>query len=95
MDRVLNRISGTVWVDAEEFEIARAELSLGSQVDFLGGVIGCLKKLTFTMTRTRMDSGFWLNTVSVAEFEGRKVFSSLRVRNRSLCSDFQPLRRAG
>jgi len=94
-DRVLNRISGTVWVDAEEFEIARAEFSLGSEVQFLGGVIGCLKKLAFTLMRTRMDDGFWLNTLSVAEFEGRKVFASFRVRTRSQSSDFHPLRLAG
>jgi hypothetical protein len=94
-DRVLNRISGTVWVDAEEFEIAKAEFSLDSEVQFLGGVIGCLKKLDFTLTRTRMDDGFWLNTLSVAEFEGRKVFASFRVRTRSQSSDFHPLRLAG
>jgi hypothetical protein len=94
-DRVLNRISGTVWVDAEEFEIAKAEFSLGSEVQFLGGVIGCLKKLTFTMVWIRTTEGFWLNTLSVAEFEGRKVFASFRVRTRSQSSDFHPLRLAG
>ena len=95
MDRVLNRLSGTVWVDAEEFEIAKAEFSLGSEVQFLAGVIGCLKKLSFMMTRTRMEGGFWLNTSSVAEFEGRKLFSSIRVKTHSQCSDFHPLRLAG
>src|SRR5262249_43375511 len=29
VDRLLDRISGMVWIDAEEFEIARAELQLG------------------------------------------------------------------
>jgi hypothetical protein len=95
VDRVLNRISGTVWVDAEEFEIAKAEFSLGSEVQFLAGVIGCLKKLSFTMTRTRMSGGFWLNTSSVVDFEGRKLFSPIRVKTHSQCNDFHPLRLSG
>src|SRR5438552_3953776 len=31
IDRLLNRISGTLWIDAEEFEVARAQISLGSE----------------------------------------------------------------
>jgi len=53
----LNRISGTIWIDADEFEIARADVRLGSEVDLLGGVVGSLKKLAYTMTRTRVADG--------------------------------------
>src|SRR5437868_2850386 len=42
IDRLLSRISGSLWIDAEEFEIARAQISLSSEVDFLGGVVGSL-----------------------------------------------------
>ena len=45
VDRLLNRISGTVWIDVEEFEVARADIQLRSEVNLLGGVIGSLKKL--------------------------------------------------
>ncbi len=91
VDRLLNRISGTVWIDAEEFEIARAEISLGSEVDFLGGVIGSLKKLAYTMTRTRVGDGFWFNTLSTGDFEGRKLLDSTRIKTRSQSTNFRPL----
>src|SRR5216684_4151526 len=42
-DRFLNQIAGTVWIDAEEFEIARAKIHLKSEVALWGGMIGTLK----------------------------------------------------
>ncbi|SPE57265.1 conserved exported hypothetical protein [Verrucomicrobia bacterium] len=91
VDRLLNRISGTLWIDAEEFEIAHAELHLGSEVDVLGGVIGSLRKLAYTLTRTRLADGIWLNTFSSGDFEGRKLLESLRFRTKSRATDFRPL----
>jgi hypothetical protein len=89
VDRVLDRISGTLWIDAEEFEIARADVQLGSEVDFLGGVIGCLRKLAYSMTRVRLAEGVWLHSVSSGDFEGRKLFEPMRIKIRSECSDFR------
>jgi len=91
VDRFLNRISGTIWIDAEEFEIARAELRLGSEVDLLGGMVGCLKKLAYTLTRTRVADGLWLNTYSSGDFEGRKLLDSLRIKTNSKSINFRPL----
>jgi hypothetical protein len=91
VDTLLNRISGSAWVDAEEYEIARAEVYLGSEVNLLGGVIGSLKKLAYTMTRSRIAEGLWFNTSSSGDFEGRKLLDSTRIRTRSQASNFRPL----
>jgi hypothetical protein len=91
IDRLLDRISGTVWIDAEEFEIARAELRLGSEVNLLGGVVGSLKKLAYTMTRTRVGDGLWFNTSSVGDFEGRKLIDAMRIKTSSQAINFRPL----
>ena len=89
LDRVLNRISGTLWIDAEEFEIARADVQLGSEVDVLGGVVGCLRKLAYSMTRIRLAEGVWLHSFSSGDFEGRKLFEPMRIKTRSDCSNFR------
>src|SRR5439155_24678474 len=89
LDRVMKRISGTLWIDAQEFEIARSDLELGSEVDFLGGVIGCLRKLAYTMTRSRMADGIWLLSFSVGDFEGRKLVESVRIKMRSESTNFR------
>lgn len=91
VDRLADRMSGTLWVDAQEFEVARAELQLGSEVNLLGGVLGCLKKLAYTMTRTRVADGLWLNTSSTGDFEGRKLLEAMRVKTKSQSKDFHPL----
>src|SRR5258708_10563013 len=61
-DHFLSRISGTLWIDAEEFEVARAQIGLFSQVELLGGTVGCLKKLAYTLNRTRIGDGLWINS---------------------------------
>jgi hypothetical protein len=91
LDRLMNRISGTVWIDAQEFEIARADLKLGSEINLLGGVAGSLKKLAYTMTRTRVADGIWLNSFSSGDFEGRKLIDAMRIKTRSHTSGFKPL----
>ncbi len=92
VDRLLNRVSGKVCIDAEEFEIARAEVFLGSEVNLLGGVVGSLKKLAYTMTRTRIGDGIWFNTFSSGDFEGRKLLDSTRIKTKSQSINFRPLR---
>jgi hypothetical protein len=91
VDRLLDRISGMVWIDAEEFEIARAELQLGSEVNLLGGVVGSLKKLVYTMTCTRIDDGLWFRTSSFGDFEGRKLVDAMRIKTSSQAINFRPL----
>ncbi len=91
VDRLLNRVSGTIWIDAEEYEVARADIHLASAVDFLGGVIGSLRKMAYTMTRTRVADGLWLNTSSSGDFEGRKLLDSMRIKTKSQSSHFKPL----
>jgi hypothetical protein len=91
IDRLLDRISGIVLIDAEEFEIARAELHLGSEVNLLGGVVGSLKKLVYTMTCTRLDDGLWFKTSSFGDFEGRKLIDAMRIKTSSQAINFRPL----
>ena len=89
LDRFLNRISGTLFIDTEEFEIAHADISLGSEVNLLGGVAGSLKKLAYSVTRTRVADGIWLNTSSTGDFEGRKLLDWTRVKTRSQSTNFR------
>jgi len=91
VDRLLNRMSGTLWIDAGEFELARADLQLRSEVNLLGGVIGTLKKLAYTMTRTRLADGVWLRTSSSGDFEGRKLVDPMRIKTKSRATDFHLL----
>jgi hypothetical protein len=90
-DRLLNRISGTLWIDTEEFEVARADIVLGSEVNLLGGIAGTLRKLAYTMVRTRIAEGVWIGTLTSGDFEGRKLLDSMRIKTKSESVNFRPV----
>lgn len=90
-DRVLNRLAGKLWVDAGEFEIARARISLQSQAT-LGGLlkmIGALKRFTYSMDRVRIAENVWFNSTTQGDFESRKLWDSNRIRTRTESTGFQ------
>lgn len=90
-DRFLNEAAGTIWVDKEEFEVAKIDLQLQSEVALWGGMIGTLKKGRFTLERTRMADGAWFNSASNGLFEGRKLFEPMRIQTKSESSNFRRL----
>jgi hypothetical protein len=94
-DRFLNQIAGTVWIDAEEFEIARAEIHLKSEVALWGGMVGTLKRCAFTLQRTRLPDGIWFNAVSHGFFEGRRLLEPMLIKTQSESTNFRKLAFAG
>jgi hypothetical protein len=91
VDRLLNQLSGTIWIDSEEFEVARAEVSLGKEVNLLGGIIGSLKKLSYTLERTRVADGVWFSTLSNGDFLGRKLLDATHIKTKSQSVHFHKL----
>lgn len=94
-DRFLNQIAGTVWIDAEEFEIARAKIHLKSEVALWGGMVGTLKRCAFTLERTRTPDGIWFNAFSHGFFEGRKLLEPMLIKTQSESTNFRRLAFAG
>jgi hypothetical protein len=91
MDKLLNQLSGTLWIDAQEFEVARAEVTLRSEVNLLGGIAGSLKKLAYTLERTRIADGVWFSTLSSGDFQGRKLLDSQHIKTKSQSVHFRKL----
>jgi hypothetical protein len=89
VDRLLGQISGTLWIDAQEFEVARADVSLRSEVNLFGGIIGSLKKLTYTLERTRIANGIWFSTLSSGDFQGRKLLDPTHIKTSSKSVNFR------
>ena len=87
-DKLLNQISGTLWIDAQEFEVARADISLRSEVNILGGIAGTLKKLTYTLERTRVADGVWFSTLSSGDFQGRKLWDPTHIKTKTQSVQF-------
>jgi hypothetical protein len=91
LDRFLNQMAGTVWIDSEDFEIAKAQVHLCSEVELWGGVAGKLKRCDYTLVRTRLSDGNWFNSFSHGVFEGRKVLEPMYIRTMAESSDFRKI----
>jgi len=89
VDKLLNRLSGTLWIDTQEYEVARAEVNLGSEVDLFGGLVGSLKKLAYTLERTRVADGVWFSTLSSGDFQGRKLLDPTHIKTKSQSVNFK------
>ncbi len=90
-DRFLNQVAGTVWIDAREFEIARAEVHLRGEVALWGGMAGTLTQCSYTLERVREPDGSWFNGLSCGFFQGRRLLEPMLIRTRSEATDFQRL----
>jgi len=88
-DKLINQIAGKIWVDEQEFEVARAEVTLQSEVNLWGGVLGVLKKMYFVVDRTRVSENAWFNRSTFGDFEGRKLLDSTHMKLRSESSNFE------
>lgn len=91
-DRVLNRLAGKLWIDEEEFEMARIDFHLTEKVSIgWGGVLASVQKFAFTLTRIRLADGVWFNHLFRGDIEGRKILGTLRLRIQDRASDFKQL----
>jgi hypothetical protein len=92
-DRVINRVSGKVWVDAEEFEIARLNFWLSGKVSFGMGLLGAMQELDIWIERVRLDAGVWLTGYTGGLINYRQLFNSRSIRWRERMSDFERVKK--
>jgi len=72
-DYFINKAAGRVWVDLEDYAIARAELRLTEKVNVLGGLAGAVWKFTYSLSRERTSEGLWFSRNVDWHLEGREV----------------------
>ena len=80
VDKVINKISGALWVDEEEAEIALLNIRLDESMKFWGGVLAQLDRFDFTMSRQRSESGVWFNHFTTGLVQFRKLWNTSRFR---------------
>jgi hypothetical protein len=79
-DRVINNLSGKVWIDEQEFEWVRLDVQLQNRLSFFAGLAGSLQKFVLILERTRLEDGTWMTSTSRGEFQGRQFVSSKHLR---------------
>ena len=88
-DRVANKVAGKVWVDAEDWELARMKFWLTEEVALIGGIVGVLRKFELLLERTRLEPNAWLPTTVDFAMAGRELLTNKRVHYSEEAKDFK------
>jgi hypothetical protein len=72
-DRFINRAAGRVWVDEQDYALAKVDLHLTQRVNVFGGLVGAVWKCTYSFDRARTDDGLWFVRHVDWHLEGRAV----------------------
>lgn len=87
--KLLNNLTGQIWVDAEDYQLARADVKLRQKVSFFGGIAGNIQNLHLQLARERVAPGVWLNRNSAVEIRARKLFSNMWMKAFENCTSFE------
>jgi len=80
-DSRLRQLTGRIWVDEDEREIVRAQIRNLEPMKFALGIAGKLSRVDLDLRFRKLEDGVWLPREIRGTFEGRKLFSSFRLRN--------------
>jgi hypothetical protein len=80
-DKILNRLTGTLWIDEAEADTARVQANLVDSVT-LGwfGWLGSLTRCDLSLARQRMPDGVWINDQMTLFIQCRRLITSQRFR---------------
>ena len=59
MDPFINRATGTIWVDQEDYAVSKAKFHLNSPLKAAYGVAGQINDFSGTISRSRTPEGYW------------------------------------
>ena len=93
VDRIFNQLALKVWIDHEDFEVAKLEAKLLEKVGFLGGLAGAVKGIQISVDQTRLGEHHWVDQGVKAFFDARVLWKSYHFGMQSLSSGYQPLDR--
>lgn len=89
-DKILNRLTGRVWIDEEDYSISRIEMYLTEPAPVFG-FLATIRQLAFNGTQTEVAPGVWMPEHFRVTAAGRKLFSNFHVRQEMRFFDYKPL----
>jgi hypothetical protein len=89
LDRLLNKLTGKVWIDEQDNEIVRLEGHLAEKVTLWGGLIATVRKLEGEFEQTRTDEGVWFPLRIQGSLDARYFFTNVRFAQTERWSDFR------
>lgn len=90
MDKVLNRLEGKVWLDAELYAITKLDMSLTEPTTLMGG-LGNVRNLEWKMDFVAVEPGLFMPRTMSLKLDARRLLSSMRVKQHVEYSNYRKL----
>lgn len=90
IEKLLNRLSGRVWVDEKTSAISRIECFL-TEPTSLYFFLGSMRELMFKLEKQPVDEGVWMPARMDVSMHGRKLFSDLHLKIQTQYGDYKKL----
>ncbi len=88
MDRILNRLEGHVWIDSETYALVKLDMHLTEPTTLMAG-LGSVRSLDFLVEMALVAPDVFAPTQLTISFEGRRLFSGMRVKQKAHFSDYR------
>ena len=88
IDKVINAVGGTLWIDEEDYQMAKADVHLSRKVSFFAGIAGAIDVMNLQVIQKRLAPAVWLHEGIVMDLTARKFLSPVRLRCFENCSGF-------
>ena len=86
---IFSKVRGYLWIDEDAAQLARAEIEVTDDIS-LGGFLAKVYKGSHLMQeRYEMAPGLWFATYSQYDFDGRRLFMSFGVHERTSYSQYR------
>ncbi|MGO9591076.1 MAG: hypothetical protein ACLP3K_13650 [Candidatus Acidiferrales bacterium] len=93
IDRIIQKLTGEMWVDEQAREVARLEAHFAESVRVGGGLLGSLQKgSNFVFEQEKINGEVWLPSYAEVHFSGRIVFVKLKRNFLDRYSDYKKFR---
>lgn len=90
VSRILSKVAGNIWIDAEDFEVAEVRLKLQEKVTIgWGGLLASIGAIDCQIQRTRLPEGTWQVFHTEGELTARQLFISKHFKHREDSRDFR------
>ena len=89
VNRFMNQFDARLWVDKEEFHIAKIKAELKKRVTFLGGLLGTVNAINISVSEKRLASDTWVDENVSANFDARMLWKTYKFAMKSESTNFE------
>ena len=86
---IFSKVRGYLWIDDDAQQLARAEIEVTEDISIGGFLARVYKGSHLMQERYEMAPGLWFATYSQYDFDGRRLFMSFSIHERTLYSQYR------